>query len=62
MQAAAAALTEFSDIGFGFGCCQRNCHEKDDDSKEKEGDDDNGDGDANEFSIIFHDFDLNESL
>ena len=40
--AAAAALTEFSDIGFGFGCCQRNCHEKDDGKKENK--EDNGDG------------------
>ena len=36
-------MTEFSDIGFGFGCYHRNCHEKDEN---------------NNNVCQYHDFDL----
>ena len=52
-------MTEFSDIGFGFGCYHRNCHEKEENNnnEEEEEDEDDGDGDADGI-CQYHDFDL----
>ena len=53
-------MTEFSDIGFGFGCYHRNCHEKDENNNnEEEEDEDDGDEDSDADGICqYHDFDL----
>ena len=52
-------MTEFSDIGFGFGCYHRNCHEKEENNnnEEEEEVEDDGDGDADGI-CQYHDLDL----
>ena len=52
-------MTEFSDIGFGFGCYHRNCHEKYEDNNNEEEEENDGDDDTY-GTFHYHDFDFNE--